>query len=282
MAARWWAVYPDVMTPSLSIALLLSLDVAAEAITIVDGFTQTFPASDDQRLQPRNLRPLAFGRAPTPPVFTLTRGDGSVVLVDGAAIEVAPFDGAPDVIFAIALPELLVGEAIALEASCEGCVNQAVFGYAIGEDVDDVAPAFGDGAGRFTYADGIGGNGLFGRTGFEVELCLPALLADEPVMLRIDGDALATPLLSVSGSVCSDGSAGLSASFGVDGGEPRDICVDVVAIDVAGHESAPITVCDAVEASEGGCAAAPTPTVAMAGLLLLLRRRRSDRARTVR
>ncbi len=264
------------MTPTLSIALLLSLDVDAEEITIVDGFTQTFPASDDQRLQPRNLRPLAFGRAPNPPVFTLTRGDGTVVALDGTAIEAAPVDRAENGIFAIAFPELLAGEAVTLEASCDGCVNQAVFGYAIGENIDDVAPAFGDGAGRFTYVDGIGGNGLFGRTRFEVELCLPALLADEPVMLRIDGDALATPLLSVSGPGCDDGSAGLGASFGVDGGELREICVDVVAIDVAGHESAPITVCGALEASEGGCAAAPTPTVAMA-LLPLLRRRRSSR-----
>jgi len=262
------------MTPSLSIALLLSLDVAAEAIAVVDGFTHTFPPSDDAQLQPRNLRPLAFGVAPSPPVFTLTRGDGSVVAVDGAVVDAAQFSGAPGGVFAVTLPELLAGEAITLEAACDGCFNQAVFGYAIGDDVDDVAPAFGDGTGRFTFTNGVGGNGLFGRTGFEVELCVPSLLADEPVLLRVEGEALTTPRLGAPGAICTDGSAGLATAFIVDGSAERDICVDVVAVDVAGQESAPITVCGALEAGEGGCAASPTPTAAMAGLLLLLRRRR--------
>jgi uncharacterized protein (TIGR03382 family) len=262
------------MTPALSIALLLSLDVAAEAIAVVDGFTHTFPLSDDGRLQPRNLRPLAFGSVPNPPVFTLARGDGSVVAVDGAVVDAAQFGGAPGGIFAVALPELLASEAVTLEAACDGCFNDAVFTFVVGDDVDDVAPAFGDGTGRFTFTGNVGGNGLFGRTGFEVELCVPSLLADEPVMLRVQGEGLTTPHLGSPGDSCTDGSAGLSTAFIIEGGQPRDVCVDVIAIDVAGQESAPITVCGALEASEGGCAASPTPTVAMAGLLLLLRRRR--------
>jgi uncharacterized protein (TIGR03382 family) len=258
---------------ALAVASLVSMEVAAEPIVAVPGIFNTFPEANGEAPHPRNLRPLAFGVLPSTPVFTLTRGDSSAVTAAHDVVDAALRGGAPGGVFAVTLPVLDAGEAITLEAACDGCAPNP-HTWVIGTDVDDVAPAFGDGTGRFTFTGNDGGNGLFGRTGFEVELCVPALQADEPVMLRMSGDALGTPRLGFGSPLCTDGSSGLATSFLIDGGQPRDVCVDVVAIDAAGNESAPLTVCDALEASEGGCAATPTPTVAMMGLLLLLRRRR--------
>lgn len=258
---------------ALTLASLVSMEVAAEPIVAVPGIFNTFPQANSDEPQPRNLRPLAFGTLPSTPVFTLTRGDGSVVAADHDVLDAAFFSGEGGGTFAVTLPLLDAGERVALEAACDGCAPN-ILNWVVGDDVDDAAPAFGDGAGRFTFTGNVGGNGLFGRTGFEVELCLPALQAEEPVMLRMSGDALGTPRLGFVGPLCTDGSSGLATSFLIDGGQPRDVCVDVVAIDAAGNEGPPLTVCGALEADEGGCAASPTPTAGLAGLLLLLRRRR--------
>lgn len=260
------------MIPAFAFAIAPFLTLDVDTLPEVHA---TFPVADEGVLRPRNLRPLAFGAPPSTPGFTLVRSDDSVVAVEAVEVDAGielGFNGTR--VFAVTLPELAGSEAVRLEVVCDACTGVRSFGFAIGDEIDEVTPTFREGVGRLESATGIGGNVLPLRSGFEVSVCLPSLQESEDVMVRLSGPDLLTPILAAGRPVCST-TEGVSVTFQVDGGVEREICVDAVAIDVAGQESVPITVCGDLVDRYGCAAARLPPPVSVLGLsLIVLRRRR--------
>jgi hypothetical protein len=226
----------------------------------------TFP--DSTVVLPTNARLVAFGGA-VDSSFLLQRGDGTVVALDVVASHPTTFSGQALV---LPLPPLSVGEDIVLEPSCPSC--GLTFPFRVGDADDLEAPAFSAGEASGTFTSGTGGNGVFGQDGFEIDACLPALVSNEPVLLQITGDDLAESLLTQRGSFCGDGE-GVSVYFLVSGGDQREACFDITAVDVAGNAGAPFQLCLDLVDQDSGCAqTSATASTALALVLLGLRRRR--------
>jgi len=248
---------------------LLAAEVAVPDQELPRPVERVFPAGDV--VLPTNAQLVAFG-GNGESAFLLQRGDESV---EQLGVRETLLASAGAAAFVLETPALLVGESIELQPSCPSC--NAVFPFQVGDADDVTAPVIGDGEVR-TYAAGIGGNGWFGAEGYEIDLCLPALTIDEPVLARLTGEGLTPLLLETAGGFCGDG-PGLSLAFVLDGGEERAVCFEVVAIDVAGNESAPFPFCyDLVNDDAEGCAQTSSPTSMLLALTaFMLGRRRQSR-----
>lgn len=244
------------MGPILLLSVLhFSAAITPAAVAVVD---EVFPRPE--AVIPTNARLVAFGT--TDADFLLTRGDQSVVSLE-VTDTLASSNGQAMV---LALPPLVAGEVVELEPSCADC--QRTFTFAVG-DADDVeAPTFAAGeASTFTT-----GNGVFNEDGFEVDACLPPLVADEPVLLEVVSEVLPATLLTTPGAFCGD-DAGVGVYFSVPGGAGGEACFDIRAVDVAGNASAPYRLClDLVD--QDGCAQTTAMVPATLALLLLAVRRR--------
>jgi hypothetical protein len=252
------------MGPIILVSLLHFSAADAEIIAL-PSIDTVFP--DPTVVLPTNARLVAFGGA-LDAAFLLQRGDGSVV---DLTVVVRPTVFAPRAL-ELTLPPLIAGENIELQPGCPVCSQ--TFPFLVG-DADDVeAPAFAAGEATSVVTTGTGGNGVFGRSGFELDACLPGLVNSEPVLLLITGDDLAEPLLTARGGGCGD-AVGVGVSLLVDGGDQREACFDIAAVDVAGNASEPFRLCLDLFDSDSGCAqASATAPTALALVLLGLRRRR--------
>jgi hypothetical protein len=257
------------MGPLLLVSLLQfpaaqQLSTAQQAIQVLPSIDSTFP--DTTVVLPTNARLVASGT--TDATFLLTRGDQSVV-----ALDVEPHASTYGQMLVLPLPSLNLGEDIVLEPSCPACGTTFTFAVGDGDDVE--APAFAAGDVSSAYTNGSGGNSLFGRDAFEIDACLPPLVTNEPVLLQITGDNLAEPLLNGGGASCGDDD-GVGVHFFVPGGDVREACFEIVAVDVAGNTSAPFSLCLDLVDEDSGCAQTnPMAPTALGLLLLGLRRRRS-------
>jgi hypothetical protein len=257
------------MGPIILVSLLhlhaQQASAAQQAIQVLPSIDSTFP--DASVVLPTNARLVASGTADA--TFLLTRGDQSVV-----ALDVEPHASTYGRMLVLPLPPLNVGEDIVLEPSCRAQTCGRTFSFAVGDRDDVEAPAFATGDVTSTYTNGSGGNGLFGRDAFEINACLPPLVTNEPVLLHITGDNLAEPLLNPGGAGCGDND-GVGVYFFVPGGDVREACFDIVAVDVAGNASAPFQFCVDLVDEDSGCAQTTATGPAALGLLVLrLRRRR--------
>ena len=218
-----------------------------------------FPATS--AVLPTNARVVVFGSEGN--VYSLERGDGSVEVVDVDT----RFSNGADV---LELPPLVADESIVVD------VLGVRFEWVVGDNDDTAIPVFVADTSITVEEVNRGKTGTTGPDAWFIELCLPALVDEEPVLARIGGDALAdTVLVAVDidiGGGCNDGHA---ARVVVDGERSGEACLDVVAVDVAGNAGVAETVCAALFDPTPGCAQTSTSTSLLFALsALVLRRRR--------
>jgi len=255
------------MGPMLVTSLLLFAPAQSgdESTTIDYPSFELFPPNGS--VLPTNARLVAFGEVDGV-TFSLSRGRVRVAELEVTEVLTAPPVGPA---FVMPLPALSPGEALGLSGSSPG-LNQS-FSFQVGEGDDVEAPAFGGGD-VFFSTTGIGGNAFFGSNAIRVAACLPRLQVSEPVMLAISSDELDGPIVVSPGVGCRSPDD-LDVTFVVDSAKPRDACFEIEAIDVAGHRSAPLTVCLPLVDESRGCAqTSATAPAALALVLLGLRRRR--------
>jgi hypothetical protein len=162
-------------------------------------------------------------------------------------------------------------ELLVVDARCPGCFFVAE--WPIGDGPDDSAPSWDPGSPAI-FVRSVSSDGLFPqRLGYALEVRMPPVRDEGPVLLRVAGD-------EVDGFLREPVQAGppVVRLFAA-GPESRRFCFRVTAVDAAGHEAAfPEEICaelDPALGGEGGCAAASGPACALVLLVVGLFSRRS-------
>ena len=261
------------------IAAAASIVVAtgAHAIPAIDVRTTVSP--DDavpsrDAVIPKNARLVAFtGNQGGGDFITFTRvhADGTQENLVSAAVR-SDIAAA----FVVDLGELSPAEGVSIEA---GGFETELFTFTVADVEDNTAPTFDDNAPTLTITKEVWHGFLSSTADFLVEGCLPRISDDSATLLQLDrqlGETTSTSLLPVHAT--PECATPLSFRTPVAG----SVCIDAVAVDVAGNESAALHVCGDVPAEATGCAQASSsaPSFAVAAVALALVRAASRRRLT--
>jgi hypothetical protein len=242
-------------------AVLMSAGAHAE---VLGPYARTLLPAQDGAEVPRNVAP--WMRVYTLPVGGWTVGfDGSAQGIGATEVEAGTYGR--DFVHQLTPPLLPPNTVVSF-------TNGVTITFTTTEEIDETPPAGFAGDVTDIRGQRIDTTNWFADN-LLVELCLPSI-NEEPVVVEVTTSESTVPRV-FSGSVRCEDDTQFGIAVNLYGAEPREVCFDAVAIDVAGLRSPTYSFCTGVQDDnpEASCAAAPPGCMwLMLGALALRRRRR--------